>query len=174
MELILLFVIAILAFVYFLRKRLVVTLGFIVHVVFVLSLVTSIVGVFFQAPFTYLANNVLENNGTLAIMRKIDGTITLDSIKDAGNSFLDSIGNFFGNDTNKDVESMPQKDKGLLEQEVYPGLVNSLASVYRGIAVVVSIALMAISIYLSFTTTGSSEIEELKNRVRVLEQQLAG
>jgi hypothetical protein len=172
MQWILLLVIGILALVFFLRKKLLVTLAGLIQLTFFTSLALALVGIFFQAPFTALAEYSLEQNGTLTTIRSIDKNLTLEGLKESGKSLVDTIGSWFGQKDANQPTSPTNNAEGPLEKEVYPGLVSSVAGLMRGLTVVLSIVGMALAIYLSFTVSGTTEIEQLKQRITILEQRI--
>ena len=157
---------------YVVRQKLLLVLSGALQGVFLVAAIVAILGLFWDAPFTFLAKNTLEQGGTLSTIRKIDGTISLDAVKNVGTSIYDKVLDLLGQKNNQTKNSSNTQNTGIIERDVYPTIVSSLAGTYRIVSTTLGVGTMIVVIYLSYTITGATEIEILKKRITILEKEI--
>lgn len=167
-----LFLVLLFASLYVFRNKLIGFMSASITGIMVISGVAVVVGLFIPSVFTIGASKTLENAGTLEALRKADGTVSFTGVTDVASGAWDTIKGWFGQTPTPNAPSKEVK-KGILEQNIYPELVNSLAGIYRILTIVLGLALMGISVYLSYATSGVAEAVVLSARVADLEARLA-
>ncbi len=163
---IILAIMAVLVVVFVVKKQILLGADFMLKALFVLAMAICVIGLFWAAPFTALADNSLQSVGLLSSFQSIDARI--ESLNPQ--NILDGIDDFFSG-RNEETEVEPVQP-GYFEAEVYAGMVAALTDVYRGLAVFLSLAVMLLLVYLSYATFGASASLKLERRIHHLEQEL--
>lgn len=167
-----LFLVSLFASLYVFRHRLIAFMSASITAIMVLSGVAVILGLFVPALFTLGASQTLERAGTLESLRKADGTLSFSNVTTAASTAWDTVIGWFGQKPTPTPQPK-EAQKGVLEQNVYPELVNALAGIYRVLTIIIGLALMGISVYLSYATGSVAETVSLAQRVAYLESKLA-
>ncbi|MBD3329279.1 hypothetical protein GF357_02185 [Candidatus Dojkabacteria bacterium] len=169
--------------VYAVRTKLVDLMVILLSVAFFLLIVLGIVGVFIPSVFTKLSDISLKASGTyekiLEIDKSIPGTNISADLKESSNSIVNDVIAFFtgNNDENQntedsefsEIEIPSESNMGILEKNLYPSLVSTVAFIYRALSILVSIAGLITIVYLSYATAGVTDIYKLKKRISELE-----
>jgi hypothetical protein len=163
--------IAILVLIFLLKKYVQRWLGVFAHGLFILSLLGAIVGLVSIRPFVFFAERSLQQSGTLETLRKIDTALPLEDVIAPVKDLWETIkGLWNGEAPSKQPEEQASDatdNVGMLEGEVYPQLVVTVAKSYRGATMALSVLGLVLSIYLSYTV---SQTGELERRIRELER----
>src|SRR3989344_2221709 len=117
---IVLIILAVLTVVYLIRNKLLKILSKLLHVGFVVLLLTTLSALFLPQFYTSVADFTLQNTGTLQSIQNIDTQVT--NLINTPQNFLDSISNLF----NPKAEEEESPETGILEKNLYPSLVNGL------------------------------------------------
>lgn len=140
-------------------------------VIFVSSLLVALSALFLPQVYDATADFSLRQTGTYESLVSFDEG--LGSIINAPQSIWDQISELFGGSANDDVQNT---QTGILETNLYPQLVLLFGGILRISALVISILLMIIVLYVSFGFDTVSEIgklqaanKELVERVNKLE-----
>lgn len=140
-------------------------------ILFFVSIIGALVGVFTVAPFVKLAEHSLKNAGTLESLQKIDEALPVTKVISPVKDIVEKIKNMWNkNEINPNTAMPINEEVGLLEAEVYPHLVSLIAQTYRSATMLLSLLGLVLSVYMSFSVAGITELEELKNRIASLEK----
>ncbi len=144
----------------------------VISAVMVLSAIAVLLALFIPGLFTAWANRTLENSGTLESIRKIDGSMSIEIVKEGAQSIWGQITGIFGV-TPTQTPAPNQAKAGILEEKLYPELRNALAGLYRTITIIVGLVVMGVSVYFAYATSGLAEVSSLEKRIQVLEAKLS-
>lgn len=165
--------VGVLVVVFLLKKYIQRWLALFAHGLFAVSLLGAIIGLISIRPFVYFAEKSLQQSGTLETLRKVDTVLPLNEVITPVKDFWETIKNLWnGEEPTEQPPTQPESDDekvGMLEGEVYPQLVVTVAKSYRGATMALSVLGLVLSIYLSYTVAQSGEMEKLKKRVEELE-----
>lgn len=174
--------IIIICVVYAVRTKLVDLMVIVLSVSFFLLIILGIIGVFIPSAFTKLSDLSLKASGTYERIQEIDQSLPKANIKETSNLIIDDIVGFFTGKISGQEEDdgfseigvgSDNKNLGLLEKNLYPSLVSTVAFIYRALAVLTSIIGLVVIVYLSYATTGITDVYRLKKRVTELEGRVA-
>jgi predicted PurR-regulated permease PerM len=165
-----LFVTAVLAFVYLIRSKVMRAVGKLLHLGFIVLVLVVLSALFLPQAYRSLSEYTLQNTGTLETIRSIDGQV--ENLINVPQNFFDTIKDLLSGGSSEQSEETA--DEGILESRLYPALADALGFVYRIFALVLAIAGLIAVIYFSYSFENVSQIEKLEDRVRNLEKQLAG
>lgn len=147
-------------------------LGLFAYGLFFLSLVGALVALVSVKPFVFLAEHSLQQAGTLETIRNIDEALPIDQVITPVKDLWEKIKEMWnGTPELEKPQAQPTMGEGvgMLEAEVYPQLVMTVAKSYRTAIMGVSILGLILSIYLSYTVAQTGELERLRKRVEKLE-----
>jgi len=165
--------IALLVIAFFLKRYIQRWLIFFARALVVISFLAALLGVFTVRPFVYLAERSLENAGTLETLKKIDAALPLVQVVTPVENLVEKIKDLWNGKTTDNTVVVERTTKtGLLEQEVYPGLVAIIASTYRGVTLGLALLGLVLSVYLNYSIVGISELEVLKKKYEQLEKKV--
>lgn len=108
--------------------------------------------------------------GTLESIQKFDEDFIIDDITEETQDLWEDIENFItGEESEEETE---EERKGLLEENLYPSLVSAISFLYRALAIVLSLAGLVGIIYLSYATSGISDVQKLANKINALQERV--
>lgn len=162
--------------VYWLRGKLVSLLSNSIHLIFVLSIVLVLTGLFLPQIHEITADMFLKSAGTYNNIVDIDKALPLQNL-------IDAPGNIF--DQFKDLFNPQQEDKdnnqntGFFEENLYPSILSVTAALIRIFSIIIGFLGMGLVIYMSYIFSSTLDLERLKRknidleeRIKILEQNL--
>lgn len=159
-------IMAVLVLIFIIKRQILRGTDLVLKLIFVFSMGIALAGLFWQYPFATMADNSLQSIGLLTSFKSLDARIN--SLNPA--NIIDGIEDFFSGG-NQEEEVLVEA--GYFEDEVYTNLLEMLTTIYRGLAVIISLAVMVLIIYLSYATYGASSALKLEKKVDHLEKELA-
>ncbi len=161
------FVLLILAGLFFLKFRIVRLMHVGLQIAFPVFLILAVSALFVPQIYSSAADRSLQGLGVLVRIQELDHTIA--SFTNAPQNLIDQVQKLF----NTNSPSTSATNTGYVEQEFYPFLTNILALVYRGLIFVLSLLVMAAIVYLSYSTASLNEVAKLKQQYEMLSKRLA-
>jgi predicted PurR-regulated permease PerM len=147
------------------KKYILLASDVLLKVLFVLCAVVALSALFWPVPYQFLAEQSLRAAGTESTFLQIDEQIGKVDPQNWWDKFDDLFGGSTSNNTNA-----PAKSNNYLMQQVYPGLVQSVAAVWRVIGFVLSVIIMLFGTYLSYSTYAASKIVHLERELAELKR----
>ncbi len=187
----LLIFIVVLALLFAFKGRIIRVMGLGIKILFPMLAILAIVAIFLPGVFDTAADLSLKQAGTYENIRKIDEKINpfdsaIDDVEEGVSNFWEDLEDLFSQKDEASVDESSENDsesgeaasleedsKGVLESNLYPALVSLISGILRLVALVTSLVGMIVLIYLSYTTGSAIEVEDLKARVRQLEENLS-
>lgn len=167
-----------LSLLFYFRSKIMEVLTKSLSVIFILLIITTIAGLFFGSVFTKMSDSTLQSVGIYKAIVTIDEKIPVSQLTDTATDIFDDFWKLFeqphgstGSPQEDDIISdYEQKgDRGLLEANLYPVLVNLIAIIYRVFVTVLSLVGMIFVTYLNYNTSEIARLKGLEKRVRELE-----
>jgi hypothetical protein len=171
LTLILVAIIAVLVAIFIFRYRIIAVMGVALNLLFVLMIVMGLSALFVPQVYAGLADQTLQQTGTLTTIRDFDKNIS--TVTTAPQDIWQGILNLFGGSTNNTATPTETAVKsGPLENSLYPNLVNTITLIFRALALIISIAGMLVVIYLSYSTLGASKLTKLQSEYEELRKRM--
>lgn len=162
-----LLVLAILLVVFIIRRKVIGAMSTLLKLAFPAFLLLALSALFVPQIYLTVADFTLTQSGTLDSIRSIDKTIS------PLLRFQENIFNGIGDLLSSGQQETEQSDQtGYLEENLYSKLIDIYGGVLRIIALIISIAGMAVVIYLSYTVESSGELYHMRNKVKELENRI--
>ncbi len=155
---------------FYFRSKIMEVLSKSLSVIFILLIITTVVGLFFGGIFTNLSDNTLQTVGIYKAIVTIDEKIPVSQLTDTATDLFDDFWNFFepqDDDVISDYENTDER--GLLESNLYSVLVNLISVIYRVFVTVLSLIGMIFVTYLNYNASEIARLKGLEKRVRELE-----
>lgn len=158
---------------FYFRSKVMEVLAKSLSVIFVLLIITTIVGLFFGDVFTRLSDKTLQTVGVYTVLINIDEKVPISQLTDTATDLFDDFWNFFEPQDDEVISGYEvEGERGLLEANLYPVLVNLIAVIYRAFVTILSLMGMVFVTYLNYNTSEISKLKTLEKRVKELEGQV--
>jgi hypothetical protein len=120
-----------------------------------------------------LSDWTLKTVNVYDVIKGIDIAIpTSEDLLESANNLFDQIGDFFKPDESEEIEMTEDNENiGILEENLYPVLVNLIAFIFKIFTAIFSIVGMIFVTYLNYNTSEIARLSILEKRIKVLEKE---
>ena len=154
-------------------NKLIALLYFSLKLGFFSFLFITLISIFIPKVFTYLSDFSLKQVGVYESIQNFDKTVTLNFITEGAEDLKDKLLDLLTNDNqNVTQKDTTQNNQGPLEKNLYPSIVQLIALIYRIVTILMSFAGLFGIIYLSYSTSGATDLADLRRKVSVLENKV--
>lgn len=171
-------ILLVLAFVFRMQARALMSIGS--SVAFVLLALLTLSSIFWPELYDRAAEALLEGAGVLDRIQDADDAFVLNQVADTSRNILDDIRDFLELDEGEEpaeIELLDDSDEpGVFERLIYPAVVTTTGLVLRGSSLVLGLAGMIAVLALSYASSSlgrmaalQEELEELRERVARME-----
>ncbi|MBD3363021.1 hypothetical protein GF362_04850 [Candidatus Dojkabacteria bacterium] len=123
--------------------------------------------------YSKLADMTLKQFGIHESIQKIDYKLSLQSLTEPAEDLWDDIENFFGDDIDdSEIAEIEEMETGYFEKNLYPKLINLVTIIYRFFITLFSLAGLIVIVYLSYITSGITDLDNLKRKYSKLEKRI--
>lgn len=161
--------------VFFLRSIFQRFMVFFAHITLICGILGVVLGLFTNRPFEFMANRALQNNGTIETIQKIDSYLQIETAVIPVTNLVEQLKSWW-NKAPKTETKVPEQEEvsknKLLESNLLPGIVSSVAGIYRSVTVILSFGLLVFAVYLNYLNASATEITELKRKYSELATKL--
>jgi hypothetical protein len=173
LDLVVIGTIVVLALALVFRSRVAVGISASAGVVFACLALVALSALFAPGIYERAAAYSLEQTGIVAQIRSIDDRLVLNDVADVSSDLLGRVQDWLGQPT-PETPGAPTAPSRLVEDNVLPGLVSLVATLFRIGAVILSLSAMIGLVALQFASALYSEREDLSAAVAALERRVAG
>lgn len=173
LELAVVALIAVLAAALVFRDRVAVGVSAIAGVIFVGLAVVALTAVFVPDLYQRAATISLEQTGVLAQVRQLDDQLVLNDVADVSGDLLGRIQDFLGQPTPA-PPAVPRPETRLIEQNLFPGLVSIVSTLFRIGALLLSLSGMVAVVALQYASALYVDRSDLRAAMGALEGRVAG
>jgi len=162
-------VLLLLTAIFLLRSKITWALSLLLRLAFPFLLLLALSVIFLPSIYKWIADFSLKQAGTLQSIQNFDDRLM--PILEAPENLVEDLQDLFNiGDEDQDEDTV---EEGLLEEELYPQLVNTISIIFRVVVIAISIVGMVGIIYVSYSIEGVAEVERLKMKLASLEHRLA-
>lgn len=163
-----LFILVVSIILFFLRKRVVRILHFIVVSGFVISIVLLLISLFLPTVFDQIAQSQLEQVGLYESITEIDYQIN--TIVNLPQNAINSITDLFRNPD--ELENDNENTIAIIEDNLYPYLIKTISNTYRTATLIISAIMLILFVYLRYTIDNGYELIKREEENKKLKEDL--
>lgn len=168
-------VLLVLAFVFRMQARAVMSIGS--AVAFVLLALLTLSSIFWPELYDRAAETLLEGAGVLDKIQDADEAFVLNDVASASRGLLDELRDLIRLDEDEaaaEIELLEESDEpGVFERLIYPAVVSTTGLVLRGSGLVLGLAGMVAVLALSYATSTLGRMGAMQSEMAALRERVA-
>jgi len=168
LTIIILILLLILTFLYLIKSKIIFIMSSILKLGYITFMVLALSAILTPSIYNTLSDFALKQGGVYEKIQEIDENYIVNYIPESTEDFWSDVESIFTNDQ----EEVEEIEEGFFEENIYPSLVKSLATLIRYFVLLISILGIVLIIYISYTLIGSTDIQKLKKEFRILSQRV--